>query len=261
MFIKIENLKIHYKVSGNGQPIILLHGWGGSMNYFARLQTYLAKKFTVYALDLPGFGLSTSPTTVWGGADFSHLVEQFINELKIVKPILIGHSFGGKIVINLVARDIVTVKKIILISSSGVNLPKTLRVKIKIYFFKLLKFLTQLPGIKNIFSFRIELYKKRFGSSDYQNASGVMRKIMVKTVNEDIRAELSKIKVPTLLIWGDRDPETRLQAGQIMHQNIVHSELQIIAGSGHYPFLDNWEQVVLAVDKFLVDIGACAESC
>lgn len=251
MFIKLENLQIHYKVSGDGEPIILLHGWGQSINYFSTLIEYLSQKFTVYALDLPGFGLSTTPEKVWGSAEYACLVELFIKELQIHNPILLGHSLGGKIAINLVAAGRVYTKKLILIGSSGVLLPKSLKIKTKIYFFKLLKFLVRLPIIKSFFMSKMELYKRRFGSKDYRNAGGIMRAILVKTVNENITTLLPQIKTPTLLLWGGQDNETPLLAGKILHEAVLNSQLKIIAGSGHFPFLDNWEKVKVELDGFL----------
>ncbi|HBS51570.1 MAG TPA: alpha/beta hydrolase, partial [Coxiellaceae bacterium] len=251
MFIKLENLNVHYKVAGAGAPVILLHGWGCNIDYFAKLQAYLAKKFTVYAIDLPGFGLSTTPEKIWGSAEYANLIEQFINDLKIVNPILLGHSLGGKIIINLVAHGLVEIKKIILISSSGIQLPKSLKTKVRIYFFKLLKFLVKLPIIKIILGPRMELYRKKFGSNDYKNASGIMREILVKTVNENVITLLPKIKIPVLLLWGDQDTMTTAGAGQIMQLAILGSKLKIFTGSGHFPFLDNWEKVAMELDNFL----------
>ncbi len=251
MFIKLKNLQIYYKVSGSGEPIVLLHGWGRSGDCFSKIQEHLSDKFTIYALDLPGFGLSTMPAEIWGSADYANLVGLFINELQIVNPILVGHSLGGKIAINLVSKEFSAVKKLILIGSSGVLLPKSLKIKAKIYFFKLLKFLTGLPIIRDIFASRMELYKKRFGSKDYQNASGIMRAVLVKTVNESVIELLPRIKIPTLLLWGDQDNETPLQAGKILHEAILNSQLKVISGGGHFPFLDNWEMVKVELDSFL----------
>ncbi|MBU0744133.1 MAG: alpha/beta hydrolase, partial [Gammaproteobacteria bacterium] len=134
MFIKLENLRFHYKVSGSGDPVILLPGWGRNIDYFAQLGENLAKKFTVYALDLPGFGLSTAPEKVWGSPEYANLLNRFIDELQITNPILLGHSFGGKVAICLAANDSVQIQKVILIDSSGIQIPKEFKTKIRIYF-------------------------------------------------------------------------------------------------------------------------------
>ena len=251
MFIKIGNLNVHYKVAGQGEPLLLLHGWGCDTEAVAKLRKHLAKQFVTYAIDLPGFGLSTPPDGVWGSAEYADLIAQFISANNIINPILIGHSLGGKIIIEMVARNLVSVKKIVLISSAGVRLPRPFNLRLKVYFFKGVKFLAKLPLIKNIFGSKLELYKKRFGSTDYRNASGQMRSILVKVVNEDVGALLPQIKVPTLLLWGDQDTSTPLAAGAIMHKMISGSELKVFVGSGHFPFLDNYEKVVVELDGFL----------
>lgn len=232
-------------------PLLLLHGWGCDAAAVAKLQKHLVRQFTTYAIDLPGFGLSTAPEAIWGSAEYADLIAQFIGANNIINPILIGHSLGGKIIVELVARNLANIRKIVLISSAGVRLPRPFKLSLKIYFFKMVKFLARLPIIKNIFGSRLELYKKRFGSVDYRNASGQMRSILVKVINEDITALLPQVKVPTLLLWGDQDTSTPLAAGAIMHKMISGSRFRVFTGSGHFPFLDNYEKVVMELDGFL----------
>lgn len=251
MFIKLKNINIHYKISGSGEPIILLHGWGCNIDYFVKLQKYLLHRFTVYLVDLPGFGLSAAPEEIWGSVEYADLIAQFVHEVKILNPILLGHSFGGKIAIHLVANELISVKKMILVGSSGIQLPRPLRLNLRIYFFKLLKMLSRMFIIKNIIGNRLELYRRKFGSNDYKNSSGTMRAILVKTVNENVISLLGKIKIPTLLLWGDQDTSAPLAGGKIMQQAIYNSELKIIVGSGHFPFLDNWERFIEELDVFL----------
>lgn len=251
MFVKIENLRVHYKTFGSGKPLLLIHGWGGSINYFGKLTNHLAQKFKVYVLDLPGFGLSTEPEEPWGTSDYAEFIKKFMNEVGVVDPILFGHSFGGKIAINLVGGKLIRAEKIVLIDSSGVRLPKSFVVRLRIYFFKLLKFLSSLPILKSFVASRLDVYKKRIGSRDYRNASGVMRKILVKTVNDSIVPLLPKIDIPVLLLWGEKDCDTPVKAGEIMHDAIKGSQFKIIPDSGHFPFLDNWDQTSLEIDRFL----------
>lgn len=243
---KLKNLNIHYKVIGQGAPLLLIHGWGCSIERFAKLQKHLAKKFTTYAIDLPGFGLSTQPEEIWGSKEYADLIVQFINAVNINNPILLGHSLGGKIIINLVAlvaQSGIKINKIVLISSAGIRLPRSFKLILKVYCFKIMKFF--------IFGSRLELYKKKFGSQDYKNASGHMRSILVKVINEDITALLSQIKVPTLLIWGDKDTDAPIEAGNVMHKMISGSKFAVFPDSGHFPFIDNYEKVVVELDRFL----------
>jgi len=251
LFVKVRNLNIHYKVTGSGEPLLLLHGWGCNAQHWTRLQQHLAKRFTTYAIDLPGFGLSNSPETVWGSPEYADLVAQFIGAVKVTNPILIGHSLGGKIIINLVARNLVAVRKIVLISSAGVKLPRSLGLWLRIYSFKVVKFFALLPITRGLFGAKIERYKRKFGSEDYRNADGHMRSILVKVVKEDLISLLPLVKAPALLLWGGKDISTPLRAGQIMQAMISGSKLKVFPGSGHFPFLDNYETVVVELDGFL----------
>lgn len=251
MFIKIGSLNIHYKLAGRGEPLLLLHGWGCNTEYFANLQKYLAKQFAVYVIDLPGFGLSTPPEKIWGSAEYANLVMQFISVMHINNPVLIGHSLGGKIIIILVARNLVKVKKIVLISSAGVKLPRSIKINFKIGFFKIIKFIASLPIIKNIFGISVELYKRKFGSNDYKDANYWMRSILVKIVNEDVTPLLSPIQVSTLLLWGDQDSITPLKAGQIMQSKIPQAKLKVFSGGGHHLLLDHYDEIVVELDRFL----------
>ena len=98
IFIEIElnGLKLNYEVEGDGKELILLHGWGASLLTFSKLAKSLSNHFKVYSVDLPGFGSSTVgvPLSVEDVADVLH---QFIMKLKIGKPILLGHSYGGRV--------------------------------------------------------------------------------------------------------------------------------------------------------------------
>jgi pimeloyl-ACP methyl ester carboxylesterase len=251
MYIRIDDVKIHYKVAGQGEPVVLLHGWGRNAESFAWLVKILESKFKVYSLDLPGFGLSSQPLDIIGSKEYAKIVANFIDALKIVNPILIGHSFGGKIIINLMADGIVEAKKIVLISSAGVRLKKSFKTSLKIFYFKCIKYLMYPAIIKKIFYRQIEVYKKRFGSNDYRNSRGLMRAILVKIIQEDLTSLLPKINAPVLLLWGDLDKSTPLAAGKIMHHLIPKAELKVFHGSGHFPFMDNYVEFIVELKKFL----------
>ncbi|MDR1012489.1 MAG: alpha/beta hydrolase [Coxiellaceae bacterium] len=251
LFTRIKNLNLHFKIIGHGEPVILLHGWGRDMEYFTELARYLAQRFSVYLLDLPGFGLSVAPAEIWGSLEYAILIKHFIIKFGLIKPILIGHSFGGKIAIHLAIFDDIAIRKLILISSSGIKLSKSLRVKLKVGFLKMAKCMTKLPLVGSIFMFNLEIYRRKFGSNDYNYANGIMRSILIKTVQENIVGILSLIKQPVLLVWGKQDFVTPIAAGYIMQQCISGSQLKIITDSGHFPFIDSWQEFIKEVDIFL----------
>ena len=120
MNIKINGLNINYEVLGEGAPIILLHGWLCSLDTMKPIANVL-QNFTVYNIDLPGFGKSDMPQKPFNTNDFGNFLDGFIKELKIENPILIGHSNGGRTILNYAGRQLGNVKKIILIDSSGIK--------------------------------------------------------------------------------------------------------------------------------------------
>ena len=97
---------------------------------------------------------------------------------------------------------------------------------------------------------RLEKLYKRFGSDDYQNSSGVMRKILVRVVNENLKPILRDIKAPTLLIWGEKDEATPLYMGQIMEKEISDSGLVVFEGAGHYSYLDDFNRFSRVMEAF-----------
>jgi len=249
LFITLDNLKIHYRVSGTGKNVILLHGWGANVDSFQPVHNYLDKQFQVYAIDLPGFGHSEAPVNIWGTVEYTNLVRQFLHAFHIENPILIGHSFGGRLAIRLATTE--KVNKLILVDSAGIRPRRKPNYYFKVYSYKLLKRAANLPILRNYLQNTVENVKKKVGSTDYQNASGVMRDILVKVVNEDLRELLPKIQVPTLLIWGENDSATPVADGKLMEKLLPDAGLVILKNAGHFSYLDKLNEFLLIVNHFL----------
>ena len=251
MDICINNMNIHYHVSGQGKNVILLHGWGGSIKSFEPVHKNLEKDFTVYSLDLPGFGKSQEPAEPWGAEEYADTVEKFIKELAIDKPILVGHSHGGKTSILVAAGKRVELNKVILVDSAGIKPKRSFNYYARVYFFKACKNLFKLPFLNKYSDQVIESMRKKFGSSDYKNASGVMRQTLVKLVNTDVRHLLPEIRVSTLLIWGDKDTATPLSDGQLMEKLIPDAGLVVLKNCGHFSYLEKLQEFLIIIREFL----------
>lgn len=239
--ITLKGIRIHYNDSGNpeGSPVILLHGWGCNFNTVKSIASCLEDGMRVLSLDLPGHGKSEEPGDVWGSYDFASLILNFIHELNLEKPSLIGHSFGGRTSIALSGKNPDLFNKIVLVDSAGITPKRSLAYYYKIYSYKFIKkFALLLLGNEKGKSFvENKLLKK--GSSDYQAASPKMRAIMSKSINEDLKNVMPEIKSPTLLIWGENDTATPLQDAKIMEKLIPDAGLVSFPNCGHYSFLDN----------------------
>ena len=247
--IVIDGMKMNYNVSGQGRDMILLHGWGGSVKSFEPVHRCMEKHFRVYSLDLPGFGGSQEPPDVWGSEEYSNFVNKFLDKLNIENPILVGHSFGGKICIRVATLR--KVNKVILIGSTGIKPKRKPKYYFKVYSFKLAKNIFKLPFLRKYSDSVIEKFKKRNGSTDYKNASGIMQRILVKSVNEDIKWLFPRLKAPTLLIWGENDGDTPLYMGKTMEKMMFDAGLVVLKNAGHYAYLDKFNEFIVIISKFL----------
>ena len=121
---------------GQGNPVILLHGWLANLETMRPIANELCKNFKVYLVDIVGFGKSDLPEHPLKTDDFGNFLRDFIEKLNIKNPILIGHSNGGRMIINAVGRGIVAPKKVVLIDSAGIKPKRSVKYYLKIGFYK-----------------------------------------------------------------------------------------------------------------------------
>lgn len=247
----IDGLNLNYIIEGEGKDVIVLHGWGANVDTVRPIINVLKDKFRVHALDLPGFGKSQEPSEPIDSFKYADIVKQYIDALDIKKAILIGHSFGGKLSIILSSKYPDLVEKVILVNSAGLIPKRGLKYYFKVYSFKTLRYI-----YKNLLFWvskeeKLERFYKKFGSRDYKDSSGVMRKILVTVVNENLQYLLKTIKAPTLLIWGDKDTDTPLYMAKIMEREIVDAGLVVLENTGHYSYLDDYKKFTIILRNFL----------
>lgn len=243
MLTTIEDLKINYDFrqnDGSDTLAVLLHGWGSNIKLFDGAMGVFSEKFPSVALDMPGFGESQEPPEAWDVGRYTDFVIKFIESFGYKKVILLGHSFGGRVIIKMLAERTFdfSVEKVILVDSAGIKPKKTFRQKARQRVFKIGKGFLNFPPVKKLFPGALENWRKKFGSADYNSASEVMKLSLIKTVNEDLTDDLPKIKAETLLVWGENDTATPLADGQLMEKLIPGSGLAVIKNAGHYSFLE-----------------------
>ena len=182
MQVKIGNSNIYYEVLGEGNPVILLHGWLTDMETMRPIANSLMQNFKVYLVDVVGFGKSDLLTKPINTDEYGDFLDGFCKELKIENPILIGHSNGGRIIINAVGRKLVEPRKIVLIDSAGLKPKRPLTYYIKVGIAKCGKaVLNILPVSKE----SKEKIRNKVGSSDYKASSEVLKETMKTILNED----------------------------------------------------------------------------
>ena len=240
--MNIKDVYVNFIQYGNksGKNIVLLHGWGQNIEMMDPIGKRLQKDFYITIIDLPGFGKSSEPTYGYTVYDYFEIVDELLRKLKIKNPIMIGHSFGGRISIIYAAKK--GVEKLVLLAS-----PFKRSVKKNTFKIKLLKFLKKVPVVKEIESYM----KTKIGSRDYRNATPIMRLILVNTVNEDLTEYLKQIESPTLLIWGDLDTEAPLEDAKYAETIMKDAGLIIYQGATHYAYLERINEVINVLNVFL----------
>ncbi len=239
--MEINGLNINVRISGEGDDtVIILQGWGTGLSVYDSLADTLKIRYRVVQFDLPGFGRSDEPEEPWDVDGYADFFCELVRKLEINKATLIGHSYGGRIIIKLAARENLpfTIDRIVLIDSAGVLPVRTFTQKMKIKQYKMIKKLFDTKLFYALFPELVDDWRSRQGSADYRNATPVMRQCLVKAVNEDLTDLLPLIKQDTLLIWGDKDTATPLRDARIMEEKIPNAGLVVFEGAGHYSFLE-----------------------
>ena len=244
MIIKIKNMNINYVRYGDKtkQTVVLLHGWGQNIEMMQPVGDALSTTNDIIIIDLPGHGASEEPKEILQVSDFVEIVKELLDRLKIKNPILVGHSFGGKV--SLLYASKYPVKKLVLLASPYKQEIKKLSLKTKT-----LKQLKKIPGLKKLENFA----KKHIGSTDYRNASPIMRQILVDHVNLDLTEEVSKITCPTLLIWGTLDEAVPVEEAYELEKLISDAGVVIYEGCTHYAYLERLGQTINVLNSFLKD--------
>ena len=262
--VEINGLKINYKTIGDGKiPIVLLHGWGVSSDKYLELAKEINIQYpisNIFIPDLPGFGKSDEPRKNWELDDFVEFVDKFIKKTnrkggfelvkdllkrfdstkaaqteEKVKPILIGHSFGGRIAIKYAAKYPEKINRLILTGAAGIKRKLTAKQKTLFIMAKTGKMIFSLPVINNFQKPAYKIFSKiaRGRKKDYYNAGPRMKEIMKNILAENLTDYLSKIKNPTLLVWGREDKTTPLADGEIMNEKIKNSKLVVVDDANH----------------------------
>jgi len=235
--IIIQNLKTTYyqsEVFNKDNALIFLHGWGSEPQIFNDL---LNQNRNSIAIALPGFGGSETPKRAWFVSDYANFLKQFLEKLQINKPTLIGHSFGGSVIIKYCAHNKIA-KQIILINSAGIR-KKGIKIFLYLILAKIFKTIFLIPGVALLKNKIRKRFYSHIVATDYLNA-GPLKQTFQNIINEDLSEDMIKTKTKTTLIWGERDQETPLKNGLLMQSLIPQAEMFIVREGKHFMF-DNEE--------------------
>jgi pimeloyl-ACP methyl ester carboxylesterase len=249
--ICIDNLRIVFDDFGNGEAILILHGWGGSRKSWINVVDYLVKDgYRVIVPDLPGFGESEDPKNPQTVNNYRDFVLKFTEKMNLSSLYLVGHSFGGRIAAKIASQNSQIVKKMVLCDASGIKMELDSKAK-------MISSLSRLGNIifsKRLFSEFRKIAKNIFHfflrRSDYVKARGVMRETLKLVVQDDISSELSEIKTKTLIIWGQKDNMVPLKVANIFKEKIINSELKVFPGIKHNPHREIPKELSKTIDDF-----------
>lgn len=222
-------MNINYEIVGSGKPIVFLHGWGTNKDFMQPLVSLFSKHYQCINLDLFGFGSTDEIEDYECFDDYVEYFHLFLMAHMIEHPILIAHSFGARLAILYANKY--PVDALILTGAAGIKSKLTIEKRIKLF-----------------------LHKHHFpikGSYDYEHATPFLRKVLVEVVNKDLCDQMKKIKVPTLLVWGDKDKETPLWMGKRMNRLISNSTLILFKNEDHFAYYHELNRFCFIVKEFL----------
>ena len=214
--------------------LLILHGWGQSGSAWQTVANLLPKTYKIILLDLPGFGgtehLPGNPSI----PEYTQFVLEFIKKLQFgTGAVILGHSFGGQIAINLAANHPKLLSNLLLLSPAGI------RNRVKTY--------NKLKGLQKLFPKTLgKFILKQISSVDYYNASQKHKNILKQIITQDLTHQLLKIKTPTTIIWGSEDKEIPYH-GQTLKNTITNSNLVVLYGADHNPHLKKPQELVQTI--------------
>ena len=266
-FIEIDGMQVHYRIEGEGFPIVLIHGTASSLHTWDAWTKELKKTNTIIRMDLPAFGLTgPNKTADYSIKSYTTFLDQFLNEIAIDSFHLAGNSLGGNIAWNYAAEHPNKVDKLILLDASG--LPTN---KAQPAVFKMVK----MPVISNLFlyvtpKFFINKNMQEVYADDTKITDNLVsryHKIALREGNRQAfidrarmdfklgsKANIDKLKSiqnSTLLIWGAQDNWIPLDNGKRMNSVMQNSKLVVLESSGHVPMEENPKESFVVLRSFL----------
>lgn len=228
--------KLVYRVSGSGPALVLVHGLSGSGSWWRRNTPTLTKHFTVYAVDLVGYGSNRAlrPTRIQQAAGY---IGEFIGAIPSGCAHLLGHSMGGQIATHVAAEYPHRINRLVLASASGLVRADLLRMMLR------------LPNAG------------RYGRFDFMPTlaydalrAGPVNLLLsaLDLLSNDVTDSLARIVAPTLLIWGEQDKLVPVAVGEAVQHTLASSRLEIIPNAGHVPMWDQPERFNQLVLDFLL---------
>lgn len=245
--VTLRESKIHIKIMGEGFPLFLIHGLGADHTMWELNQSALAKYFTVYALDLPGFGNSDKPG-VYTVQYFADILKEIMEAEGLSQINLLGASLGGRVALELAINHPRLVNRLALVGVAGISplmkgmfssniasdilaFAMTRRALVQ----KILSYLVYDPRM--ISPILVDNFVKRARDKGYLKAFKQSAQSLGVNTTKFLNS-LPKVENETLIIWGEEDKIIPCKDGYQLHSLLPKSKLVIFNKCGHCPFME-----------------------
>ena len=230
-------LPVRYEVAGEGEPVVLVHGLSGSTRWWSRNVADIAERYRIYLVDLPGFGKMRRLRRRFVLPEASSWLSEWMDAVGLERAHLVGHSMGGYICLRLAARRPAAVRRLVLVAPAGVPTGRSMVGHLG-------PLLGAARHAKPSFLPVLVRDALRTGPATLWRAA---RDLLA----EDVREDLRRIEVPTLLVWGQRDPLIPPAVGDLLREEIPDSRLLVLEKAAHVPMFDRPEEFDAALLAFL----------
>lgn len=252
--VNVGGAEIRLLKSGEGKPLIILHGVEGSLGWRA-YQCSLAQQCTVYAPSLPGFDRSQRPAWLETFTDLSRFSLWLLQQLDLQKTALLGYGMGGWLAAEIAVMCPQIIDRLILVDAAGIQ-PRHGEIT---------DIFLHGPDATRQFAFFDSKQVSEYAELFDRKPSSEERQIRVQNQENAVRYcwkpymydrslphLLPRLKIPTLVVWGQEDRIIPVECGELYRQAIPGARLEVLPQCGHYPHLEKTEQFIGIVQNFLI---------
>lgn len=228
MIAQVHGIRLNYDTFGKGSPLVMVHGWNGESKSLLPLAKKLEDKFTIYLLDLPGFGGSSVPPQSWEPEDYVDTVLEFTKLMNLGTFSYIGHSFGGGIGVKIAAEHPSLIENLFLVAAAYHRDPQT-ATSVSL----LKRFLPKYDSVKKRAVYPRKIYYKIFHPRSDSMRRPELETIFRKIIAQDLSPMVKSIRSRTYIFWGQNDLATPVKDAYFLHENIKDSILKVYKDVGH----------------------------
>ncbi len=233
----VDGEPVVYLAGGSGPPVVMLHGLSASLDWWQFNASAIAEHFTVFLLDLPGFGRMGHQTAIRAMPDYANWVIRFIDAVDLRSVHLVGHSMGGHLAVRIAATYPERVTRLVLVGPAGV-LPDS---ELEHYVLPIVKLLREIPP--RMFPLALRDIRLADLRTTWQSGQSL--------IEHDVLSLLPEVRASTLLIWGADDPVVPLELAETFLERLPDARLTTYPHGGHIPMVHDPERFNRDVINFL----------